>query len=66
MAQRTAIYDLQGNFVMYGTHAEAFTFLKDVLGVGYGLKVSHLSVAQITSLNYEQALKLKASYIKEN
>jgi hypothetical protein len=66
MAQRTAIYDLQGNFVMYDTHAKAFRFLKNVLGVGYGLKVSHLSVAQITSLNYEQVLKLKASYIKED
>ena len=63
MEKSTALYDLQGNFIMYGSLMETMAHLENVLITGTILKVSHLSIAQIVSMNLEQAQKLKKSYI---
>jgi hypothetical protein len=65
MASKTALYDENGKFVMYGTTGQALNYLRTILGAGTLLKVSHLSVAQITTLSLEQAVKLSKSYIRE-
>jgi hypothetical protein len=58
MNPKTALYNLDGNFVMSGKLDETFDYLKNVIGVGHILRVAGLSEKEITTLKFEQASML--------
>jgi hypothetical protein len=61
MNPKTALYDLDGNFIMSGRLDETIDHLDNVVGVGCILSVAKLSEKEIITLKFEQASMLVKS-----